>query len=741
VRMTGDLQPRSVDSLPLVTGEHVDVVEVSPETVWPGRGPALRRSGAPARRRRAAGADRAVLTILFAFFFELYALGRVLGISTLALIGALGILFCGVGTAPLQFSRRVSRPARLAVAGLLGLSTSLVLGFVMVLAPLWHPGVLAAAVFAGACVAHAIALPSSFDDLAVSRSHRPRPRDLLRSASRPSSLCIVVGTLLWLGPAVFTGRIVPGIGGFPTQISFLWFVGIVLVLAGIVLARYERHEGYAAAAVGSLVLALTLTPALVYGMPRSQSAAKHVEFVRLVLASHHLHAGDGIYFAYSAFFDAVAWLCRLAHVSDPTGLATFWPVLMGLIRLVTLRLLFGQLIEGRYRRWAAITLVVLADSIGQDYFAPQAVGFVLALGVFAVSVGARPAVDPRLRAAVVVIASLALAVTHELSPYIVGCVLIALAFARCARPRWAGVAVLAPAILWALINHRVLTGFVSLSSLLNLANFRPPQTFSAPGLSRAPIVGENSHALLLAMLVLSGGALIGFARHRRERWAWAYVISAGIGLVLVAVIPYGREGIFRAAEFGIPWLALMAAYAVPRPSPVAGSAAWMALSLGFLATFLVAAYGMDAAGVMRRADLQAIRIFERAPPNSYLLQIGFGDLPSGPPSPAGRQLNFDAVGTAATQRPGRPRASDLVTLLTNYRSVASARTGRHTGELYAIWSPAQSTYAYEYGLQWPGQANRWRDLMLSSPSWHVVYHDDDTYLFRAVGTSVPRAAS
>ena len=149
---------------------------------------------------------------------------------------------------------------------------------------------------------------------------------------------------------------------------------MLLVLAAITLAWREADERYAALAVASLILALTLTPALVYGMPRSQSAGKHIALVQMILGAHHLHAGAGIYFAYSGFFAAVAWLCRVAGVSDPLGLATFWPVLMGLVRLAELSFLFGQVIEGRHRRWAAITLVVLVDAIGADYFSPQAVG-------------------------------------------------------------------------------------------------------------------------------------------------------------------------------------------------------------------------------------------------------------------------------------------------------------------------------------------------------------------------------
>jgi hypothetical protein len=288
--------------------------------------------------------------------------------------------------------------------------------------------------------------------------------------------------------------------------------------------------------------------------------------------------------------------------------------------------------------------------------------------------------------------------------------------------------------LWALVNINLVTGFLSLSSLLDFANFQPPPTTGVAGLGHAPIIGESSYALLVAMLVLAGGALVGFADHWRQRWAWAYLLSAGVGLMLVAVNPYGHEGIFRAAVFAIPWLALLASCAAPRPSAVAGSAALMALCVGLFAIFLVAAYGMDGATVMRRADLRAVRIFERAPPNAYLLEVGFGDLPTGPPGLSGeRQISFDVLDDHVTQPPGGPRAGDPVALLRAFRRFARRQIGARVGELYAIWSPVSVRFASEYGLQRPGETERWRDLMLASPAWRVVFRRDGTYLFRAVG--------
>ena len=76
-------------------------------------------------------------------------------------------------------------------------------------------------------------------------------------------------------------------------------------------------------ALVSLVAAFTATPALVYGMPRSQTAVKHVELAQQILHTHRLNRGSGICEAYSAFFAGIAVRsCDLARVRDSISLAT-----------------------------------------------------------------------------------------------------------------------------------------------------------------------------------------------------------------------------------------------------------------------------------------------------------------------------------------------------------------------------------------------------------------------------------
>ncbi len=675
------------------------------------------------------------LSALFGASLILVAVGYPLNIGVLRLIGVLGAVFFGVGTAPLQLSERSSLAMRLGVAGIVGLSVLTLVGSVMVLTPMWHP--LPAAVIIGAVAVsvHVQACRRALAGLHGSEVFRSLGFGW-RTAFDGSIACTVGGTVLWCDAALNRGHIVPGIGGFLPVISPLWYAGLVLLLAGIVLAR-GKSEVHAMFALVSLVAALTLTPALVYGLPRSQSAAKHVDLVQLILSAHHLAPGGNIYEAYSGFFSAVAWVCDLAGIHDSIGLATCWPFVIGLVGLAELRFFFGRLINSSYRIWVGMTLVVLVNAIGQDYFSPQSVGFVLALGVYGLVLGRDwPGLSNRMRIALLVFAGCSLAVTHELSPYIAGGVLIILVIFRAVRPWYIPATCLLPAIFWAVFNWRLLTHFVTLHDIGNLSNFTPPKTIATPGLQRLPIVNESSHALLLGLLVLISLAAVGFVRTVRRPQTWGFMISSGLGLVIIGVVPYSQEGIFRSALFGIPWLALVAMEALPSSPPRWTSVVFGAVSVGLLGTYLVAMFGLDNADVIRPADLQAFQFYQaHAPTSSYILNLGYGDLPISATFPqSDHYVAWRELVTKPTFDVGRPNAADAETLARYYVGYAVA-TGGPARDLYAIWSPASAVYEVDYGLETLEHAKAWLRVLEASPDWQVVFNRDGTYLFRVV---VPR---
>ena len=304
------------------------------------------------------------LSALFAVALVMLLTGYAIDAGGLRLAGILGALFFGVGAAPLQLSRCSSLTVRLGVAGIVGLSVPTLVATLMVLEPLWHPLLAAGIIGATTVVVHVRACRRALLEL--------RDSGILRSWSicrklvpDPSIAFSVGGTVLWFSAALSRGHVIPNVGGFLPEISPLWYAGLILLLEGIILAR-GKNEAYAMFAIVSLVAALTLTPAIVYGMPRTQVAAKHIGFVQQILTTHHLDRSAGIYEAYSGFFAMTAWVCNLARIQDSIGLATYWPFIIGLVGLAELRFFFGRLIHSNYGISVGLTLAVLSNAIGAD---------------------------------------------------------------------------------------------------------------------------------------------------------------------------------------------------------------------------------------------------------------------------------------------------------------------------------------------------------------------------------------
>jgi hypothetical protein len=87
-----------------------------------------------------------------------------------------------------------------------------------------------------------------------------------------------------------------------------------------------------------------------------------------------------------------------------------------------------------------------------------------------------------------------------------------------------------------------------------------------------------------------------------------------------------------------------------------------------------------------------------------------------------------------------PDAADISSLARNYARYAQ-EIGGATNELYAIWSPASVAFSVDYGQETLSQAEAWRNLMIASPDWRVVYARQGTYLFRVVVTADEPVAS
>ena len=673
-----------------------------------------------------------------------------LGLEGLRAVALMTFLFLGVGAAPWQLDSRLRTYERLVLMFVTSMVAMILIPMAMMRLDFWQPAAVFAAVAAVCLPLHVMGVLAVVREAGRSGSVR-RPSGYLPNASvgrrivesliegLPATAIATTGAALCLVTAQRYQHLAPDFYGFPRDIGPLWYVGIALVLVGVALNRRPEHSR--AIPVVLLVLCLTLTPALTYGGPRSQSAAKHVDFVLQIQSLHELTTSVPIYNAYAGFFAAMAWLCEVTGISDPMVLATFWPALLGLFRVVVLRYLAGQVLPRSDQCWVAVTLAVLADSIGADYFSPQSVGFTLGLAVFGIALSKSSQV-PRLL--LILLLGLTLAVTHQLSPYVVSGVLVVLVAFRLVRPWWTPVLILGPAVAWALLNWGSVNDFLSLESFLEVGNFRPPKTDAAPTLERLPVVRATVVALLAGVVLVGGLATITLVRNLRRAQYWALACSAGVGLVLIAVNPYGQEGIFRAVLFGLPWLAILAAPALGTRMPF--RPAVLVTTAVLLSTFLVSSFGLDAANVVRSSDVDAIRLFREQggprPPDPYhLMLLNPGDHPTSPDVKGGKHIIWDRddLEYPVYEKQDFSGPAEVETL-TN-RLLDYSQAAENNSQLFALWSPVGQRYGEAYGIQTSAQSAALRDAFLQSPYWTVEREDQGTYLFRLALSRYERTES
>ena len=231
---------------------------------------------------------------------------------------------------------------------------------------------------------------------------------------------------------------------------------------------------------------------------------------------------------------------------------------------------------------------------------------------------------PPWRIGLVVALSLALAITHQITPYLVGASLIVLVLFGFLRPRWIPLVPILPAGIWAIVNHSVLGRYFSVSSIGDLiGNVAPPST---------KITGTHQDLpLRLSTVSLGGGAVIVgalalvFVLRNRQRLDVALAVCAASAGVLTVATPYGNEGILRVTIFALPWLSVLALGGGPKVV-LRSARTLVPVLVVLIATYLFATTGLDGWSVVRPSEVHAEQIFERDAP-LHAVMVGLGDSP------------------------------------------------------------------------------------------------------------------
>ncbi|KJY35587.1 hypothetical protein VR45_13645, partial [Streptomyces sp. NRRL S-495] len=171
----------------------------------------------------------------------------------------------------------------------------------------------------------------------------------------------------------------------------LWFAAPVLLTVGFVAVLRSpvvRHR-WAGAYVLALILVIHATPGLLYPTLRYAWAWKHVAIIDAVLRHGGTVPGAGkldVYNQWPGFFELHALVLRATGLDSVLGYASWYPVITNVLLLGPLLLLYRSFTTDRRLVWGGIWLYYATAWVGQDYFSPQALAYLLHLTVIALVV-------------------------------------------------------------------------------------------------------------------------------------------------------------------------------------------------------------------------------------------------------------------------------------------------------------------------------------------------------------------
>ncbi len=552
----------------------------------------------------------------------------------------------------------------------------------------------------------------------------------------------ITGILMW---ATSLGGIrVDSLGdyGLPPALPVRWYLGLALLIVGHAGALCQRRSRpwLLAGFLTATVVVLYGTVPLCADVPHYPWVYKHIGVVRYIDVHGSIDPGIDIYHRWPGFFAVATLFGRLAGQRNPVTYAAwaevFFPLVQAGIVAATARTL-----TGRTRTAAtAAFLFVVTNWVGQSYFAPQAFGLTMGLGLYLVALrflGARqPTVEltavtgstgatgkAARRTAITIICVLqtAVVVSHQLTPYLIVAGMGALSAAGYLRPRWLTLVLAGLTLAWLVPNLGYVQHnfglFSGANPVSNATNAHVHEFSAQPG---KIFNARAGYALTISVGLL---AVIGAWRglRRREHAVGIPLVLAVVPVGIVFAQNYGGEASLRVVLFALPFASVLGALAleptdggwrlrqVPSVSVVTGA---------LVAMFLPAFIGQEEINIMTPDTVQAADYFDTHAETGSVLLLAGPDFPLryGPRYPEFRGPGSDddpnllhAVRFRHRQL-GAADIDDVVAVLRQYSAHG-----------YLAFATSQDVYAEVFGLAPPGALNSLEEAVARSPRFRVFF--------------------
>jgi hypothetical protein len=585
---------------------------------------------------------------------------------------------------------------------------------------------------------------------------RAGARSASRRATRRTVLGVALGSLLWLAgtwhidPSAMTDL------GLLSILRPAAYVGLAVLLVCFAIEVAQPHPSTArvAAPLVALVAALHGTPAWLYGTLRYSWAWKHLGILDYIHRHGHVNPKPGpldVYQNWPGFFAVNSALTDLFGLRTAVQYARWWPVMANLLVIPVLLFVYRSLRDGADRRagWIAVAVFLVSNWIGQDYFSPQSMSFLLHLVIIGVVLrrsGAADAGDTiaarRWSVAIALVAAAAVVTSHQVTPFVLVASLLALTAVRRHRVFWVLAVVVSMAIGWALTGARtfVTTNVASLYEGLGEPVSNADGNLVDQGqISHNQVLVSTMGRLVLVAIV--GLAVCGMFREwrrgRTDRAALVLTLAPG---ALLCANKFGGEIGFRSYLFALPFLAWYAALALrpldpadggrfarskvgrsslARSRPLQATAVALA-TMVLLSGFLFGYFGKDqwyrfTSGEVAASDY----VLSRAPQDSLLVTVT-ANYP-------GQFRNYEHLTyVPIASEPGASRArllDDPARVLAGWLGEGKYRKG------YILITKSQEYEVDALGVMPRGSVSKLRHALERSPRFRVAFSSPDAQVF------------
>lgn len=559
----------------------------------------------------------------------------------------------------------------------------------------------------------------------------PDPGERIRRR-RPGPGALLVAALgVWvLAVLLVRDASVGQYGLLATDYGTLILVAGSLAIVAFGWALAVDRTSTAVVAILVVIVVHRVTATVLTDLPIYVWTYKHIGIVNFMIEGHaspHVQ----IYGDWPSFFAGMAWFSTVSGLDPVTVAHWFAPVAAAVISLLVGLLAITAGFGAGVALIAAMLSVVL-NWTGQDYYSPQATGLILALVILNLLFHSK-------RAAIAAYISVplfaVLVATHQLTPFWLFFVVLALAVFRQISPRWL------PLVYAAILAVYVVPRLNRAARFDFFSGFNPLKNSAVVAEGRGSDGREFTimleRGLFVAVWLLAVVCVV--VVWRRRGMPWALGVLAFSSVLILAGQDYGGEAIIRVYLYSIAGCAILLAVGLAwlceSARPRRKALGWL-VTTGFIvgvgAVGLQGYYGGWSYVTVERSQLQHSRdLLTRSEGRLVIATIA-------------QPVGWPEGSSAASVRlklvdPAYDAVLDGVRKTLLHRDVATGedvsaierllpRNGR-ARSLYLVLPRQLDAYVEYLGWFPPSFVPSLIDLLSERPKWDRVIDDENTVIF------------